>query len=96
MASVSTKAATKKSILKTITTLKGHGEYIPSISYFTDGQRIISASVDKTTHQWDVKAGKEFEEARDVCEGEVWAAVVSQDGRWLSLVGDIGIWVRGN
>ncbi|KAG2741417.1 hypothetical protein P692DRAFT_20880106 [Suillus brevipes Sb2] len=36
------------------------------MSYFPDGQRMISGSWDRTTRQWDVKAGKEIEEARGV------------------------------
>ncbi|KIK41812.1 hypothetical protein CY34DRAFT_84721 [Suillus luteus UH-Slu-Lm8-n1] len=64
-------------------TLKGHRQYIESISYFPDGQRMISGSHDKTARQWDLKAGKEIEEARDVCEREVWVVAVSKDGRWV-------------
>ncbi|KAG2068946.1 WD40 repeat-like protein, partial [Suillus decipiens] len=71
-------------------TLKGHGGGIRSISYFPDGQRIISGSLDKTTRQWDLKAGEEIEEARDVCEKQVWAVAVSQDGRWVVTGGDSG------
>ncbi|KAG2073848.1 YVTN repeat-like/Quino protein amine dehydrogenase [Suillus decipiens] len=71
MTSASTKATTK-SILKPVTTLKGHGGDIQSSSYFPDGQRIISGSWDKTTRQWDLKAGK-----------EVHAVAVSRDGRWV-------------
>jgi WD40 repeat protein len=39
--------------------------------------------LDKTTRQWDLKAGKEIEGARDVCEGTTWEVAVSQDGRWV-------------
>jgi WD40 repeat protein len=49
-------------------TLKGHGGRIQSVSYFPDGQRMISGSTDKTTRQWDLKEGKETEEVREVCE----------------------------
>jgi WD40 repeat protein len=83
MASASTKAATTKLVLEPVTTLKGHGHYINSISYFPDGKRMISGSFDKTTRQWDLEAGKEIEGARDVCEGTVWEVAVSQDGRWV-------------
>ncbi|KAG2339385.1 WD40 repeat-like protein [Suillus weaverae] len=83
MASTSTKAATTKSILTPTMTLKGHKEWIQSISYFPDDQRMISGSEDKTTRQWDLKAGKEIEEARGVYEGWVWAVAVSRDGRWV-------------
>ncbi|KAG2343548.1 WD40 repeat-like protein [Suillus weaverae] len=83
MASASTKAVTTKSILKPVMTLKGHRDHISSISYFPDCQRMISGSSDKTTRQWDLKAGKEIEEAWGVCEGMVWAVAVSRDGRWV-------------
>ncbi|KAG2066071.1 WD40 repeat-like protein [Suillus decipiens] len=83
MASASTKAVTTQLILKPVTTFKGHGDDINSISYFPDGQRIISASDDKTTRQWDLKKGKEIEDARVVFENWVRAVVVSRDGRWI-------------
>ncbi|KAG2343572.1 WD40 repeat-like protein [Suillus weaverae] len=83
MASTSTKATTTKLILKPVTTLKDHRQNIPSISFFPDGQRMISGSLDKTTRQWDLKAGKEIEGARGVCEERVWAVAVSRDGRWV-------------
>jgi WD40 repeat protein len=82
MASASTKAAATKPILTPSITLKGHGHWIESISYFPDGQRMISGSQDKTARQWDLKAGKEIEEARGVCKGMVLAVAVSRDGRW--------------
>jgi WD40 repeat protein len=94
MASASTKATTTKSILRPVTTLKGHGKGIRSICYFPDGQRMISGSLDKTTRQWDLKAGKEIEGARDVCEEHVWAVAVSQDGQWVVTGG--GDWSIGS
>jgi hypothetical protein len=54
---------------------------------------MISGSNDKTTRQWDLKAGKEIEGARDVCEWEVWAVGVSQNGRWVVTGG--GDWPPG-
>ncbi|KAG2336069.1 hypothetical protein BDR05DRAFT_971273 [Suillus weaverae] len=83
MASTSTKAAGTKSILTPSVTLKGHGLYLRSISYFPDGKRMISGSYDMTARQWDLKAGKEIKEARDVCKEEVWAVAVSRDSRWV-------------
>jgi WD40 repeat protein len=64
-------------------TLKGHGDWIGSISYFSDGQRMISGSHDKTTRQWDLKEGKEIEEVRDVCKEQLRAVAVSRDSRWV-------------
>jgi WD40 repeat protein len=92
MASGSTKTGTTKSILKPSITLKGHGKRIQSITYFSDGQRMISGSLDKTARKWDLKTGKEIEEARDVCEESVWAVAVSRNGRWVAGVtgGDHG------
>ncbi|KAG2123454.1 hypothetical protein DEU56DRAFT_983807 [Suillus clintonianus] len=81
MASTSTKAAVTKSILKM--TLKGHVDWVGSISYFPDGQRMISGSRDKTARRWDLKAGKEIEKVRGICEEEVQAVAVSRDGRWV-------------
>ncbi|KIK33107.1 hypothetical protein CY34DRAFT_100201, partial [Suillus luteus UH-Slu-Lm8-n1] len=87
MVSASTKAVATKSILKPSINLKGHRDIIWSMSYFPDGQRMISGSSDKTARQWDLKAGKEIEEARSVCEGRVWAVAVSRDGRWVATGG---------
>jgi WD40 repeat protein len=81
------KAAATKLILTPSMTLKGHGDWIESISYFPDGQRMISGSLDKTARQWDLKEGKEIEEGRDVCGEEVWAVAVSSDSRWVVTAG---------
>jgi WD40 repeat protein len=87
MASASTNTAATKSILKPSITLKGHHGGIDSISYFPDGQRMISGSSDKTTRQWDLKTGKEVVEARGVCEEMVLAVAVSRNGRWVATGG---------
>jgi WD40 repeat protein len=94
MGSTSANAAATKSILKPEMTLNGHREYIPSISYFPGGQRMISGSWDKTTRQWDLKAGREIEEAQNVCEGSVLAVAVSRDGRWVVTGG--GGWTKNS
>lgn len=83
MASTLTKAVATNLNLKPAMTLQGHGNYIRCISYFPDGQRMISGSYDKTTRQWDLKAGKEIEEAQDVCKKNVLVVTVSRDGRWV-------------
>ncbi|KAG2343708.1 WD40 repeat-like protein [Suillus weaverae] len=75
--------AAKKLILAPVLTLKGHQHTTSSISYFPDGKRMISGSCDKTTRRWDLEAGKEIKEARNVCREEVHAVGVSRDGRWV-------------
>jgi WD40 repeat protein len=87
LASASTNVATTKSILAPSMTLKGHGQYIGSISFFSDSQQMISGSHDKTARKWDLKAGKEIEEARDILKEEVWALAVSRDSRWVVTAG---------
>ncbi|KAG2112880.1 hypothetical protein DEU56DRAFT_199147 [Suillus clintonianus] len=92
MASTSTKADATKSIMKPVTTLKIHEQDsdISSISYFPDGERMISGGIrDGTAWQWDLKAGREIEKARDVWnkELEVWVVAVSRDGRWVVTAG---------
>jgi WD40 repeat protein len=52
---------------------------------------MISGSEDKTTRQWDLKMGKEIEEARDVCEWYITPVAVSRNGRWVATGGgDVG------
>jgi WD40 repeat protein len=48
---------------------------------------MISGSSDKTTRQWDLKAGKENDRGQDVCEEEAWAVAVSRDRRWIVTAG---------
>ena len=40
----------------------------PAISYFPDGQKMVSGFRDNTVRLWDLQAGKEIEETRVVCE----------------------------
>jgi WD40 repeat protein len=87
MASTS-KAAGTKSILTPTMTLKGHEKFIRTMSYFPDGQRMISGSDNKTARQWDLKEGKEIEEVRNVCKERVWAVAVSKDSRWIVTSGE--------
>ncbi|KAG1753100.1 WD40-repeat-containing domain protein [Suillus occidentalis] len=65
------------------------------MSYFPDGQRMISGSDDKTARQWDLKGapGKEIKDARSDCKGWVCAVAVSKNGRWVATGG--GDWKSG-
>jgi WD40 repeat protein len=76
-----------KTTLKPMKTLEGHEYLVQSMHYFPDGKRMISGSYDKTTRQWNMQTGKEFEKARDVCEWNVTAVAVSGDGRWVITAG---------
>ncbi|OAX33623.1 WD40 repeat-like protein [Rhizopogon vinicolor AM-OR11-026] len=89
MASTSTRTApaAKETILTPVITLKGHEDYIRSISYLPDGKQMISGSDDRTARRWDLEAGKEIEKARKVCEYEVRAVAVSRDSRWVVTAG---------
>ncbi|KAG1830838.1 hypothetical protein EV424DRAFT_1534769 [Suillus variegatus] len=58
-------------------------KHISDISYFPDGKQMISGSGDKTIRRWDLREGKEIEEAREVCENRINAMGVSRDGRWV-------------
>jgi len=51
---------------------------------------MISGSHDRTARLWDLKTGKEIEEARGVCEGSVYAVAVSRNGRWVATGGGNG------
>jgi WD40 repeat protein len=101
MASKSTRSAETRKLIVGMT-LVGHGRSFfytskgerredvlgPTLSYFPDGQQLLSGSRDKTTRRWDLKAGKEIEEARVVCEQGVGAVGVSSDGRWVITAGE--------
>ena len=39
-----------------ILTLKGHTDFVNSVSFSPDGERIVSGSNDKTVKIWDVSA----------------------------------------
>jgi WD40 repeat protein len=80
-------AAAPKMILTPAMTLAGHDDEIRSISYFPDGKQMVSGGSDKTTRRWDLQAGKEIEDVRDVCEWNVGAVAVSRDGRWVITAG---------
>jgi hypothetical protein len=56
-----------------------------------NGQRMISGSWDKTARRWDqdLKAGKEIEEARDICESKYGQWRCQGMDNWLSLLVEI-------
>jgi hypothetical protein len=103
MASGSTQpvGATKKLTLKLVMTLDSHeigsnmsSRQVSSISYFPDGKGMVSTSLNNNIiRKWDLRTGKEIEEAQDVCGREVqnweWVAV-PRDGQWVVSVTSSG------
>ena len=81
--SIQPAAAATKTILTPVTTLKGHEGFIESMSYFPDGKRMVSGSVDNSVRRWDLQEGKEIEKVRDVCQWQLGAVAVSRDGQWV-------------
>ena len=45
---------------KEIVVLRGHDDYVNSVSFSHDGNRIATASNDKTVRIWDTKTGREI------------------------------------
>ncbi|KAG2118201.1 WD40-repeat-containing domain protein [Suillus discolor] len=48
---------------------------------------MISGSDDKTIRRWDLREGKEIEEAREVYKNRIYGVRVSRDGRWVVTAG---------
>ena len=61
-------------------TLKGHDDGVKSAVYSPDGQRIVTASVDKAAQVWDANTGQELMTLTGH-EGSVMSAVYSPDGQ---------------
>ncbi|KAJ8591389.1 WD40 repeat-like protein [Rhizopogon salebrosus TDB-379] len=82
-----TQSTTATTELSPVVTFEGHKWRVLSLSYFPNGKQIISGCIDRTTRRWDLQAGREIEEARDICDQAVWAVEVSRDGRWVITAG---------
>jgi WD40 repeat protein len=80
-------APVPKMILPPVMTLEGHDDHIRSICYSPDGKQMVSGGWDKTSRRWDLQAGKEIEDVRDVCEWGAYVVAVSRDGRWIITAG---------
>ena len=63
-----------------LTELKGHKDGVYAASFSTDGERILTASKDKTAWIWDAKTGKPVGEPLGH-EGWVYAVSFSPDGQ---------------
>src|SRR5207249_1654197 len=79
-------------------TLKGHSGAIESAAFSRDGQRIVTASRDKTAKVWEASSGKELLTLRGH-SGWVMEAAFSQDGRRIatgSLDKTAKVWAAAN
>jgi TPR repeat protein len=59
--------------------LQGHGASVRYAAFSPDGQRVLTASADKTARVWDVSTGTELALLQGH-EGGVWSAAFSPDG----------------
>jgi WD40 repeat protein len=80
-------AAAPRMLLTPVMSLRSHDHVVESISYSPDGKQMISGGLDSTIRRWDLQAGKEIEDVRDVCEWNVRAVAISRDGRWVISAG---------
>jgi WD40 repeat protein len=71
--STQTATAATKMTLTPVMTLESRRDLrrTASMAYVPDGKRMISVSEDNSIRQWDLQAGKEIEEVRDVYEGKL-------------------------
>lgn len=72
----------------------GHMAMIQGIFFTNDGKMLISVSDDKTVREWNIASGKTIRILRGQIgpghEGKIFAAALSPDNRWLSVVGSKG------
>ena len=71
-------------------TLKGHEGEVYSAAYSPDGERIVTASDDKTAKVWDAKTGQELLTLKGH-GGPVLSAAYSPDGKRIATAGSDGI-----
>ena len=61
-------------------TLRGHRNWVTSVSFSPDGKIVATGSLDKKVKLWDLKTGADYE-STDALEGGVWSVVFSPDGK---------------
>jgi WD40 repeat protein len=74
--------------------LQGHTSIVTGVSFSPDGQRLASASEDKTVKLWDARTGQEILTLKEH-SNPVWSVAFSPDGRRLasaSADGTVKIW----
>jgi len=71
-------------------TLKGHNSGVMSASYSADGQRIVTASDDKTAKVWNADTGQELLTLKGH-DSSVNSVAYSPDGKRIATAGGDGI-----
>jgi WD40 repeat protein len=74
-------------------TLRGHTNYVNSVAFSPDGQRLATASADKTLKIWDAQTGQDLLTLRGHTK-EVKSVAFSPDGQRLASasVGEVKVW----
>ncbi|OQX30127.1 MAG: hypothetical protein B0D92_00100, partial [Spirochaeta sp. LUC14_002_19_P3] len=72
---------------KLIRELRGHKNWVTSAAFSTDGERIITASADRTARIWDAHSGKLIRELRGH-KDRVRSAAFSTDGERIITASD--------
>ncbi|HKZ02612.1 MAG TPA: hypothetical protein VJ180_10250, partial [Pyrinomonadaceae bacterium] len=72
-----------------ITSLPGHGNFVGSLAFSPDGQRLASGSFDSTIKLWDLTTGRELSTLKGH-SGSVTALDFTPDGQFLVSGGDDG------
>jgi predicted NACHT family NTPase len=66
---------------KELLTLKGHTDWVKSVAFSPDGQRIVTGSDDKTAKVWDAASGRELFALRHT--DQIWSVAFSPDGQLI-------------
>ena len=80
---------------KCLLTLKGHTNYVTSVTFSPDGSRLASSSRDKTVRIWDVSTGASLAVLKDhphALQDVAW----SYDGQFIAVAGEHGSLVIWN